>query len=244
MSTVLTASGVFVGRSLRPLAARRRSAADGDLPAGAADAAVHLRLRRRDQRRPDGVRLLRRPRGSSCSAPGSARRRARSTSPATWPRGRSTGSGRCRSPPPPSWSGTSCPACCATWWRPAWWCWSRSWSATGRRPASAAGSARSALIALWILAVTALFVLIGLVAGIAGSGAPRTAFIFLFLPYVSSAFVPAETLPTWLRGFAEHQPITPGHRVDPGAAAGRLDRGPTAWWAVAWSLLILVVPAF
>jgi ABC-2 type transport system permease protein len=31
----------------------------------------------------------------------------------------------------------------------------------------------------------------------------------MFLPYVSSAFVPVDTLPSWLRGFAEHQPVTP-----------------------------------
>ncbi|MFE3057070.1 ABC transporter permease [Nocardia sp. NPDC059239] len=33
-------------------------------------------------------------------------------------------------------------------------------------------------------------------------------FIFMFLPYVSSAFVPTHTLPSWLRGFAQHQPVT------------------------------------
>lgn len=39
--------------------------------------------------------------------------------------------------------------------------------------------------------------------------AASASFVILFLPYVSSAFVPAETLPTWIRGFAEHQPMTP-----------------------------------
>jgi ABC-2 type transport system permease protein len=34
-------------------------------------------------------------------------------------------------------------------------------------------------------------------------------FIFMFLPYVSSAFVPPETMPSWLRWFAHNQPITP-----------------------------------
>jgi ABC-type Na+ transport system ATPase subunit NatA len=28
-------------------------------------------------------------------------------------------------------------------------------------------------------------------------------------PYVSTAFVPAATMPGWLRGFAAHQPFTP-----------------------------------
>ncbi len=31
----------------------------------------------------------------------------------------------------------------------------------------------------------------------------------MFLPYPSSAFVPIETMPGWLHGFAEHQPLTP-----------------------------------
>jgi ABC-2 type transport system permease protein len=34
-------------------------------------------------------------------------------------------------------------------------------------------------------------------------------FLVMFLPYPSSAFVPVDTLPTWIRGFAAHQPVTP-----------------------------------
>ena len=34
-------------------------------------------------------------------------------------------------------------------------------------------------------------------------------FIVIFLPYVSSAFVPTDTMPEFLRGFATHQPTTP-----------------------------------
>lgn len=65
-----------------------------------------------------------------------------------------------------------------------------------------------AVIAVYILTITFLFAAIGL-----ATGSPEAAngygFILLFLPYLSTAFVGAETLPTWLRGFAEHQPITP-----------------------------------
>lgn len=64
------------------------------------------------------------------------------------------------------------------------------------------------VVALWILTITYVFAAIGL-----ASGSPAAAngygFILLFLPYVSSAFVPVDTLPDWLRGFAEYQPITP-----------------------------------
>lgn len=31
----------------------------------------------------------------------------------------------------------------------------------------------------------------------------------MFIPYVSTAFVPARTMPAVLRAFAEHQPFTP-----------------------------------
>ncbi|MCL1868972.1 MAG: ABC transporter permease [Promicromonosporaceae bacterium] len=70
----------------------------------------------------------------------------------------------------------------------------------------------------------------------------------MFLPYVSSAFVPVHTMPTWLRGFAEHQPVTPlieavrGLLVpgSPGAVTG--DRlGSTALLAVVWCLGIALV---
>jgi ABC-2 type transport system permease protein len=34
-------------------------------------------------------------------------------------------------------------------------------------------------------------------------------FIFMFVPYASSAFVPISTMPAWLHGFARNQPCTP-----------------------------------
>ena len=34
-------------------------------------------------------------------------------------------------------------------------------------------------------------------------------FALLFLPYLSSAFVPTETMPAGLRWISDHQPITP-----------------------------------
>lgn len=64
------------------------------------------------------------------------------------------------------------------------------------------------LIALWILVITIVFAALGLVAGSA-EAASGYGFILLFLPYVSSGFAPVETMPQWLRGFAEHQPMTP-----------------------------------
>ena len=64
------------------------------------------------------------------------------------------------------------------------------------------------VIVAYILAITCVATLVGVVAR-----TPATAgglgFVMLFLPYVSSAFVPPETMPVWLRGFAEVQPVTP-----------------------------------
>ncbi len=65
-----------------------------------------------------------------------------------------------------------------------------------------------AFVALYILAITSLFAAIGLAAS-SPDAASGYGFILLFLPYLSSAFVPVETMPTWLQWFSANQPITP-----------------------------------
>lgn len=65
-----------------------------------------------------------------------------------------------------------------------------------------------AMIALWILVITVVFAVLGMVAGSA-EAASGYGFMLLFLPYVSSGFAPVETMPDWLAGFAGHQPMTP-----------------------------------
>jgi ABC-2 type transport system permease protein len=56
---------------------------------------------------------------------------------------------------------------------------------------------------------------------------------------MSSAFVPIATLPTWLRGFAEYQPITPVIETIRGLLVGSTV-GPVAFWALGWCLVIIV----
>lgn len=34
-------------------------------------------------------------------------------------------------------------------------------------------------------------------------------FVIMFLPYLSSAFLPTDTMPAAVRGLADHQPVTP-----------------------------------
>lgn len=95
------------------------------------------------------------------------------------------------------------------------------------------------LIALYILAITWLAAVVGLaVRGVeAANGAT---FIFLFLPYISSAFVPTETMPGVLQWVARNQPVTPVIETLRGLLMGT-PVGGSAWWAVGWCLLILVL---
>jgi ABC-2 type transport system permease protein len=95
------------------------------------------------------------------------------------------------------------------------------------------------LITLFILTFTWLFAAIGLVTG-SPSSASGYGFVLLFLPYLSSAFVPTSTMPSWLQGFANHQPITPVIETIRGLLTGTpvMDNG---WWAICWCALILVI---
>ncbi|MFC9362358.1 ABC transporter permease [Rhodococcus sp. NPDC057014] len=65
-----------------------------------------------------------------------------------------------------------------------------------------------AIVALFILAISWLATALGLLAG-TEEAANGFTFFLLFLPYVSSAFVPTDTMPSWLHAFAENQPVTP-----------------------------------
>jgi ABC-2 type transport system permease protein len=60
----------------------------------------------------------------------------------------------------------------------------------------------------FMAAVSWLAAAFGLLAGSA-EAASAFSFFVLFLPYLSSAFVPPETMPGALQAIAEHQPITP-----------------------------------
>lgn len=65
-----------------------------------------------------------------------------------------------------------------------------------------------AILSLYLLAISWLAVVFGLIAKNVESASAFT-FIVMFLPYISSAFVPTETMPAWLHAFAENQPMTP-----------------------------------
>ncbi|MFE4727012.1 ABC transporter permease [Microbacterium sp. NPDC056736] len=96
-----------------------------------------------------------------------------------------------------------------------------------------------ALIALYILAITYLFAAIGLAAG-SPEAANGYGFIILFVPYLSSAFVPVTTMPEWLQWVAENQPVTPIIEALRSLLLGT-PMDDNAWWAVGWCLAILIV---
>jgi ABC-2 type transport system permease protein len=64
------------------------------------------------------------------------------------------------------------------------------------------------VLLLFILALSWFSAAIGLLAKTPDAASGYT-FMVMFLPYASSAFVPIGTMPSWLHGFARHQPITP-----------------------------------
>jgi ABC-2 type transport system permease protein len=68
-------------------------------------------------------------------------------------------------------------------------------------------AAAAAMIVGFILALSWLAAAVGLLAG-SPEAANSFTFVLMFLPYVSTAFVPAHTLPGPLRAFADHQPFT------------------------------------
>jgi ABC-2 type transport system permease protein len=88
------------------------------------------------------------------------------------------------------------------------------------------------LLSLFILAIAWFSTAIGLVAS-SPEAASGASFVFMMLPYVSSGFVPVETLPAWLQGVARHQPATPMIESVRALLTGS-DPGTSLLVAVAW----------
>jgi ABC-2 type transport system permease protein len=92
--------------------------------------------------------------------------------------------------------------------------------------------AAAGVLLLFILAISWLSAAVGLLARTPEAAAGFTFFV-MFLPYPSSAFVPIDTMPSWIHGFANHQPCTPVIETLRGLL---LDApvGSAPWQAVAW----------
>jgi ABC-2 type transport system permease protein len=108
----------------------------------------------------------------------------------------------------------------------------------GYRPGATAGEWLGALgvLALLAIALTWLCVALGLAAGSFETASNSPMFLVL-LPFVSSAFVPTDSMPAGLAWFAENQPFTPVIDTLRGLLAGR-DPGADLWWAIGWCVVI------
>jgi ABC-2 type transport system permease protein len=95
------------------------------------------------------------------------------------------------------------------------------------------------ILILFTLALTWLAVIPGLTAK-SVDGASAFAYPLIFLPFISSAFVPTGTMPGPVRAFAEHQPVTSIVNT----IRDLLTQQPVGtgiWTALAWCLGVLVV---
>ncbi|MEV7675795.1 ABC transporter permease [Streptomyces sp. NPDC088752] len=104
----------------------------------------------------------------------------------------------------------------------------------GFRPAASPGGwlAAVGLLLAFITAVSWLSAAAGLVAR-TPEAAGAVTFLMMFLPYPSSAFVPIDSMPGWLHGFAGHQPVTPLIESMRGLLLD-LPVGNAPWIALAW----------
>jgi ABC-2 type transport system permease protein len=95
------------------------------------------------------------------------------------------------------------------------------------------------VLTLFMLSISWVFVVFGLLVKSVESANAMT-FPMLFLPYLSSAFVPTETMPSWLHTFAENQPMTPLIETLRGLLLGT-PIGHNHWLTIAWFGGLLIV---
>ncbi|WP_225340925.1 ABC transporter permease [Lysinibacillus capsici] len=98
------------------------------------------------------------------------------------------------------------------------------------------------ILGLFTLALTWLAVIPGLAAG-SMEGATAYSYPLIFLPFISSAFVPTETMPKIIRAFAENQPVT----SIVNAIRALLYEGSVSndiWPALMWCIGIIVIAYF
>jgi ABC-2 type transport system permease protein len=95
------------------------------------------------------------------------------------------------------------------------------------------------MLLLLTLALTWLSVALGLIAKSVET-ASNTPMIFTLLPFLGSGFVPTDSMPAWLRWFAEYQPFTPIIETIRGLLLGT-PIGGSGLLAVGWCVLLSVV---
>lgn len=93
------------------------------------------------------------------------------------------------------------------------------------------------ILSLFALALTWIAVIPGLTAK-SVDGASAFSYPLIFLPFLSSAFVPTESMPGPVRWFAEHQPVTAIVDAIRGLLTGQ-PVGAEIWVALAWCVGLL-----
>ncbi len=96
------------------------------------------------------------------------------------------------------------------------------------------------LLALFTLAISWLSAIVGVIAK-SVEGVQWLTFVIIFpLTFASTAFVPAESMSSWLKPFAENQPVSQMVDAIRGLLIGT-PIGDSILWSVVWSISILVV---
>lgn len=95
------------------------------------------------------------------------------------------------------------------------------------------------ILALFTLALTWIAVIAGLSAT-SIDGASAFSYPLIFLPFISSAFVPTASMPSAVRAFAEHQPVTSIVDAIRALLSGQ-PVGNDIWIALVWCVGIMLV---
>ncbi|MGV9550082.1 ABC transporter permease [Streptomyces ardesiacus] len=95
------------------------------------------------------------------------------------------------------------------------------------------------LLVLFTLALTWIAVGMGLISPNA-EAASNNALPLIFLPLISSTFVPIDAMPGWFQPIAEYQPFTPAIETLRGLLLGTAI-GHNGWLALAWCLALTVL---
>jgi len=98
------------------------------------------------------------------------------------------------------------------------------------------------ILVLFTLALTWLAAIAGLSAK-SVDGASAFSYPLIFLPFISSAFVPTESMPSAVRAFAENQPVTSIVESIRALLSGQ-PVGNDIWVALAWCVGIMLVAYF
>ncbi|MBS6500167.1 ABC transporter permease [Clostridium sp.] len=95
------------------------------------------------------------------------------------------------------------------------------------------------ILSVFTLSLTWIAIIAGLAAK-TPDGAGAFSYPIIFLPFISSAFVPTDTMPSVVRAFAENQPVTPIVEAIRNLLSNK-PVGNDIWVALAWCIAITAV---